>query len=79
VLLDVIVGIGSHPDPAGEIAPFVGEAIARAAETGRKLAVVGFVCGTAADPQDLSRQESKLRVAGMVLTQSNAQARSFQP
>jgi succinyl-CoA synthetase alpha subunit len=74
VLLDVIIGIGSHPDPAGEIAPVVGEAIARAAETGRKLAVVGFICGTAADPQDLSRQESKLREAGMVLTQSNAQA-----
>jgi hypothetical protein len=52
VLLDVIIGIGSHPDPAGEIAPVVGEAIAQAAQAGRQLAVVGFICGTAADPQD---------------------------
>jgi succinyl-CoA synthetase alpha subunit len=74
VLLDVIIGLGSRPDPAGEIAPVVGEAIAHASEAGRKLVVVGFVCGTEADPQGLFRQESKLREAGMVLTQSNAQA-----
>jgi len=74
VLLDVVIGFGAHPDPAAEIAPVVRKAIARAVEAGRNLAVVGFVCGTAADPQNLGRQESRLREAGMLLTRSNAEA-----
>ena len=38
------------------------------------FAVVGSVCGTAGDPQDLSRQETTLREAGVLLAESNAQA-----
>jgi FdrA protein len=74
VLLDVVLGFGVHPDPAGETAPVVREAIARAAEAGRTLAIVGFVCGTEADPQNTTAQQTKLRQAGMILTRSNAQA-----
>jgi len=74
ILLDVVIGYGAHADPGAEIAPVVREAIARAAEAGRNLAVVGFVCGTPADPQSLAGQEARLRDAGMTLTQSNAQA-----
>jgi succinyl-CoA synthetase alpha subunit len=74
ILLDVVIGYGAHADPAAEIAPVVSEAIARASEAGRSLSVVGFVCGTPADPQPLARQEAMLREAGMALTQSNAQA-----
>jgi hypothetical protein len=36
--------------------------------------VVGFVCGTATDPQNLQRQEARLRAAGMRLAGSNAEA-----
>lgn len=74
VLLDVIIGFSAHPDPAGEIAPMVRETIARAREAGRNLVIVGFVCGTDADPQNLAQQELRLREAGMILTRSNAQA-----
>ena len=74
ILLDVVIGYGAHVDPASEIAPTVREAIAQALAVGRRLTVVGFVCGTAADPQSLTAQEAALREAGMVLTQSNAQA-----
>ena len=74
ILLDVVIGYGAHADPAAEIAPVVREAIARAADAGRDLSVVGFVCGTPADPQSLAGQEARLREAGMVLTESNAQA-----
>jgi len=74
VLLDVVIGYGAHADPAGELAPVVEAAIAHAAAAGRNLAIVGFVCGTKADPQNLARQEARLRQAGMILTQSNAQA-----
>ena len=74
ILLDVVLGHGAHADPASEIAPVISEALARAAEAGRGLAVVGFVCGTRADPQNMEQQEAKLRGAGMTLTPSNAQA-----
>lgn len=74
LLLDVVLGYGSHPDPAAEMAPAVGAAIAQAAAGGRELAVLGFVCGTQADPQNLERQQAKLRDAGMILTKTNAQA-----
>jgi hypothetical protein len=36
--------------------------------------IVGFVCGTEADPQVLSRQEAVLRKAGMVLAGNSANA-----
>ena len=74
ILLDVVIGYGAHADPASEIAPVVREAASEALTSGRRLTVVGFVCGTAADPQSLAAQEAKLREAGVVLAQSNAQA-----
>ena len=74
ILLDVVIGYGAHADPASEIAPVVREAISEALASGRRLTVVGFVCGTPADPQSLAAQEARLREAGVVLAQSNAQA-----
>ncbi len=74
ILLDVVLGTGSHPDPAAEIVPAIDAAKARAAKAGRKLAFVGFVCGTEGDPQGLVRQQTALREAGMLLAPSNAQA-----
>jgi FdrA protein len=74
LLLDVVLGYGSHPDPAAAMAPAVAAAIAEAARGGGKLAVIGFVCGTDADPQNLKRQQAILHEAGMILTPSNAQA-----
>jgi FdrA protein len=74
LLLDIVLGYGSHPDPAAEMTPVVAAAIAEAARGGRKLAVIGFICGTQADPQNLKRQQETLHEAGMILTQTNAQA-----
>jgi FdrA protein len=74
ILLDVVLGSGAHADPAGVIAPVIEAAIAQAAAAGRRLAVLGFVCGTATDPQNLKRQEAQLREAGMRLAASNAEA-----
>ena len=74
LLLDVVLGYGSHPDPAAAMAPAVAAAIAQAADAGRRLVVIGFVCGTEADPQDLKRQQATLTEAGMILTKTNAQA-----
>ena len=74
ILLDVVLGYGSHPDPASEMAPVIRQAKALADKAGRHLVVVGFVCGTSLDPQDLSKQEATLRDAGVTLAESNAHA-----
>jgi len=74
VLLDVVLGHGSHPDPAGELAPAIEQARSLAARDGRSIAFVASVCGTEGDAQGLVRQESRLRDAGVLLAESNAAA-----
>ena len=74
ILFDVVLGYGAHPDPASEMAPVLQQAFALRAKSGGKLRLVAFVCGTNADPQNLERQETLLREAGVLLADSNAQA-----
>lgn len=74
ILLDVILGVGAHPDPAGEMAPVIQSVRAIADTGGRELLVLASVCGTRADPQDLWAQEEKLRDAGVILLPSNSAA-----
>ncbi len=74
ILFDVVLGYGAHPDPAAELGPAIRNAAAAGAGAGRRVAFVASVCGTAADPQDLGRQEAALRDAGVLLAESNAQA-----
>jgi FdrA protein len=66
LLLDVVLGYGAHPDPAGEVLPALREA--------RSVAVIASVCGTDDDPQGLGRQVRALREAGVIVMPSNAQA-----
>jgi FdrA protein len=77
ILLDVELGIGSNPDPAGELVPAIREAKELCRREGRYLSVVGSVVGTEGDFQGLESQESKLRSAGVVLAGSNARAASL--
>ena len=74
ILLDVVLGEGVHPDPAGALAPVIDEARRAAAAAGRDLAVVASVCGTDADPQNRSRQVARLEAAGVLVEESNARA-----
>jgi len=71
VLLDVVLGYGSHPDPAGELAPAIAQAIARAQKAGRYLQVVTVVVGTDEDPQGLDRQIEQLEAVGARVETSN--------
>lgn len=76
VLLDIVLGHGSHPDPAGALAPAIRAARAISTRGGRHLILVGFVCGTEDDPQHLSAQGRTLREAGVnVVSSSTAAAR----
>jgi FdrA protein len=63
VLLDVVLGYGSHPDPAEVFAPVC----AGIRAGGRGPAVVAYVLGTDADPQGMDRQGGALAVAGCIV------------
>ena len=68
ILLDVVIGYGAHPDPAGEIARVV-----LAAQKDRPV-VVASVTGTDEDPQGRKSQKDKLADAGILVAPSNADA-----
>jgi FdrA protein len=68
VLLDVVLGYGSHPDPAGEIAGTCADLVSGGA------AVVAYVLGTRADPQGYDAQRAKLQDAGVIVTETAARA-----
>jgi FdrA protein len=74
ILLDVILGYGAHPDPAGELLPAIEQAARRARAGGRHIAVVASVCGTEQDPQRRSAQIAALRAHDVIVMPSNAQA-----
>jgi len=74
VMLDVVLGYGAHPDPAGELGPAIRRARRRAADEGRELLVVASVTGTEEDPQGLSRQVLALEQAGAIVASCNGAA-----
>lgn len=74
ILLDVVLGYGCHPDPAGALAPTIARLREAAIRRGGDLAVVAAVCGTDADPQNLGRQEESLRQAGALVLPTAALA-----
>ena len=71
IVLDVVLGYGAHPDPAGELAPAIVEARAAALQAGRFLEVVAVVVGTDEDPQDFHSQMQQLVEAGAHVETSN--------
>ena len=58
LLLDLILGFGSHPDPAGELAAAIASARTAAAAGGRELPVVVSLIGVESDPQGLRDRKS---------------------
>src|SRR5205807_2251529 len=67
ILLDVVLGHGAHPDPAGHLAGLLG------GRNGGPL-VIASVTGTDADPQPRGAQVEKLVAAGVTVADSNAEA-----
>lgn len=68
LVLDVVLGYGTHPDPAGEMAA----SIRKAHEAG--IVVIASVTGANGDPQDVDLQAEILRGAGAIVCASNAAA-----
>jgi len=74
ILLDLVLGYGSHLDPAGALVPAVTEAKKTAEKEGRSLSIVASVCGTDLDPQNREQQINMLTDAGVLVMPSNASA-----
>lgn len=74
ILMDVLLGYGSHPDPAGAMIPIIREARANAKKDNRYLPVVVSVVGTDRDPQNRKLSVARLRDAGVIVADSNARA-----
>lgn len=74
ILLDVVLGYGVHPDPAGVLVPVLEKACEQAESENRKLVIVAHVCGTDRDPQVRNKQVEKLHEAGVLVAGTNAEA-----
>jgi FdrA protein len=70
ILLDVVLGEGSHPDPASELAPVVHEIREKRLET----EIVAIVIGTDDDPQNLQSQVERLKDAGAIVFRTVTEA-----
>ena len=71
ILLDVVLGFGSHADPAGHLAALIN---AQAADQSDRPLLLASVTGTEQDPQVRSDQVAKLQAAGITVLSSNADA-----
>jgi FdrA protein len=77
IMLDVVIGFGSHPDPASELAPAIVKAKQEAEKAGRHLEVVVVATGTDEDPQNLDSQVAQLRAAGAWVSSSNEEVVNY--
>jgi FdrA protein len=77
ILLDIVLGYGAHPDPAGAISPAILEGKRLAQKRGGHLCCVASICGTQGDPQDFRKQRKVLEKSGVVVMPTAAQAARF--
>lgn len=77
LLLDLVLGKGSHENPAEPLASAVKEARHIAEQAGRRLAAIASIIGTVRDPQDLAAQRAQLEEAGIDIFSTNADAARF--
>ncbi|TVR74433.1 MAG: acyl-CoA synthetase FdrA [Spirochaetaceae bacterium] len=74
VMIDCVIGYGSHPDPAGAVAPAIRAMKSAAEKRGAYLTVVASITGTDGDFQNFAAQKRTLEEAGAVVMPSNYQA-----
>ncbi len=74
ILLDIVLGFCSHPDPASVYAPVIKKLRNEAQSAGRALPVIVSLCGTEGDPQRLSLQRAGLEASGALVFESNEAA-----
>jgi hypothetical protein len=70
----MVLGYGSHEDPAGAILQSLTRAKKEAKARGGYLSIVASITGTKGDVQNMEDQKKKLKSAGCVVMPSNYQA-----
>lgn len=71
ILLDNVIGYGSHADMASELAPVIAEVKEKALQNGRELIVLATVLGTDKDLQGYESQRKILADSGAVICETN--------
>ena len=70
ILFDVVLGEGSHLDPAAELVPVIREIH----EKRKDIEFISMVIGTEDDPQNLESQVERLKEAGAIVFRTAAEA-----
>jgi FdrA protein len=70
ILFDMVLGEGSHLDPAGELVPI----IRQIHQTRKEIEFVAMVIGTDEDPQSIQSQIEQLKEAGVVVFRTATEA-----
>lgn len=71
IVMDFVLGFGSHEDPVGVMLDAIKEAKAIAAAEGRPLEILGYVLGTDLDTPSLEKQCQMLTDAGVIWASSS--------
>ena len=71
VLLDIMLGYGSHADMAGSLLPTIVELKEKAEKAGRKVFFIATVCGTRRDFQGYDEAVNKLKEVGVIVCENN--------
>jgi len=74
LFLDIVLGYGVHPDPAGAAVEAIEESRTWLQGRDREVIFIASVCGTEGDPQKVRRQELQLTNAGVIVAPTNAAA-----
>jgi FdrA protein len=74
IVMDFVLGFGSHEDPVGVMMPAIIEAKQQAEQEGRHLEILGYILGTELDPQNYQEQIDKLIAAGATHASSSQNA-----
>ena len=69
ILLDVVIGLGAHADPAGHLARII-----RRVSADDRPVIIASVTGTDSDPQRRSAQIAILETEGVIVAPTNADA-----
>ena len=73
IMLDNVIGYGSHADMASELAPTIKRITDKAASEERSLVVLATVVGTDKDAQGYDKQRQILEEAGAIICDTNDQ------
>ncbi|MEB7038967.1 acyl-CoA synthetase FdrA [Staphylococcus gallinarum] len=73
IMLDNVIGYGSHDDMASELAPTIQKILNKVKADGRSLVVLATVVGTEHDYQGYQAQIETLKAAGAIVCDTNDQ------